>query len=60
MRRAGYIREYDVVAVVDECRDGRLYATQRNKFLAGDTLEVFSPGKEPQIIKADVIYNEKR
>lgn len=55
----GYIREYDVVAVVDECRDGRLYATQRNKFLAGDTLEVFSPGKEPQIIKADVIYNEK-
>lgn len=55
----GYIREYDVVAVVDECRDGRIYATQRNKFLAGDTLEVFSPGVKPEIIKADIIYDEK-
>ncbi len=55
----GYIREYDVVAVVDECRDGRIYATQRNKFLAGDTLEVFSPKAEPVTIKADIIYNEK-
>lgn len=55
----GYIREYDVVAVVDECKNGRIYATQRNKFFAGDTLEVFSPGAEPQIIKADIIYNEK-
>ena len=54
----GYIREYDVVAVVDECRGGRIYATQRNKFLAGDTLEVFSPGAEPQIIRAETIYNE--
>ena len=54
----GYIREYDVVAVVDECRGGRIYATQRNKFLAGDTLEVFSPGAKPQIIKAETIYNE--
>jgi len=55
----GYIREYDVVAVVDECKNGRVYATQRNKFLAGDTLEVFSPGAKPEIIKADIIYNEK-
>ncbi|MBE6842772.1 MAG: U32 family peptidase [Ruminococcus sp.] len=55
----GYIREYDVVAVIDECRDGRIYATQRNKFLAGDTLEVFSPKTKPEIIKADIIYNEK-
>lgn len=55
----GYIREYDVVAVIDECRDGRIYATQRNKFLAGDTLEVFSPKTKPEIIIADIIYNEK-
>ena len=54
----GYIREYDVVAVVEECRDGRIYAVQRNKFLAGDTLEVFSPGVKPETIKSDIIYNE--
>ena len=27
---SGYIRDYDVVAVVEECRDGRIYAQQRN------------------------------
>ena len=54
----GYIREYDVVAVVEECRDGRIYAVQRNKFLKGDTLEVFSPGAKPETIKADIIYND--
>ena len=26
---SGYIRNYDVVAVVEDCRDGRVYCTQR-------------------------------
>ena len=55
----GYIRNYDVVAVVDECRDGRIYATQRNKFVAGDTLEVIAPGMKPIEIRADEIFNEE-
>lgn len=55
---SGYIRDYDVVAVVEECKDGRIYAQQRNKFNAGDTLEVLSPGCKPTEITADVIYNE--
>lgn len=56
---SGYIREYDVVAIIEECRDGKIYATQRNKFNRGDELEVLSPGKEPIVITADKLYNEK-
>lgn len=56
---SGYIREYDVVAIIDECCDGKIYATQRNKFNRGDELEILSPGKEPINITADKLYNEK-
>lgn len=55
---SGYVRDYDVVAVVDDCRDGSIFCTQRNRFFAGDELEVLAPNREPVKIKADVIYNE--
>ncbi|MBR6045788.1 MAG: U32 family peptidase [Ruminococcus sp.] len=55
---SGYIRDYDVAAIVTECRDGRIYASQRNKFNAGDTLEALIPGREPIIFKADRIFDE--
>lgn len=55
---SGYIREYDVVAVVDDCKDGMIYATQRNKFNKGDELEVLAPKCEPVKLTADRIINE--
>lgn len=55
---SGYIREYDVAAVVDECKDGMLYATQRNKFNAGDELEIISPQEMYDTCKAEKLYNE--
>ena len=55
---SGYIRNYDVVAVVDECRDGIVYCTQRNRFFAGDTVELLSPGQKPVEMKLDELYNE--
>lgn len=55
---SGYIREYDVAAVVDECKDGMLYATQRNKFNAGDEVEIISPQKMYDICKVEKLYNE--
>lgn len=39
----GYVRSYDIVATVDEWRDGMLYITQRNRFFAGDELEILTP-----------------
>ena len=55
---SGYIREYDVVAIVDKCENGRIYATQRNKFNKGAELEVLPPYSEPIAIKADELFDE--
>lgn len=56
---SGYIREYDVVGIIDECKDGYIYATQRNKFSVGETIEILSPKAEPVTMKVTEIYNDK-
>ncbi|SFB80760.1 peptidase U32 family protein [Ruminococcus albus] len=56
---SGYVREYDVVAVIEDCRDGRIYAEQRNKFNKGDEVEVLSPEGEPVILTASELFDEK-
>ena len=43
----GYVRNYDVVAVVDEYIDGFVKVSQRNKFSVGDTLDVLPPKGKP-------------
>ncbi|MBP1560825.1 MAG: U32 family peptidase [Oscillospiraceae bacterium] len=55
---SGYIREYDVAAIIDECRDGRIYASQRNKFMRGDEVEIIAPGKMFDTMKVEELYNE--
>lgn len=55
---SGYIREYDVAAIVDECRDGFIYATQRNKFSVGDSVEILSPNCEPIALDVAQLINE--
>lgn len=53
-----YIKRSDVVGVVDECRDGMIYATQRNRFFADDTIEVLAPSRKPcEITLGGVLYN---
>ena len=44
---AGYIRICDIVALVDRVENGRVWCTQKNKFVQGDTLELLQPGKKP-------------
>ncbi len=56
---SSYVRNCDVVAVVNESCDGRLYLTQRNRFFAGDTLEVLSPGQPPITIIATDLRNDE-
>ncbi len=55
---SGYIRNYDIIAVVDGCNDGMVYCTQRNRFFAGDEAELLSPSKKPVIMKLDKLFNE--
>ncbi len=53
----GYVREYEVAAVVDGWSEGRLFAHQRNRFFEGDTLEILAPGKRPEEIIVSGLLN---
>lgn len=55
---SGYIREYDVVAVVEKCENGTVYCTQRNRFFAGDTVELLAPSQKPVTLILNKIFDE--
>lgn len=46
-KTGGYIREYDIVAIVERIEGDRIFCLQKNKFSEGDILEVLSPGGNP-------------
>lgn len=55
----GYIRSYDVIALVDSCtEDGYLICTQKNKFDLGDEVELLQPLKQPQSFQIEKIVAE--
>ena len=53
----GYIREYEVSAVVNSWKNGRITARQRNRFFEGDILEIVRPGCQPVELVAKNILN---
>ena len=54
----GYIRQYEVVAVCDDYRDGTAYITQRNRFFCGDELDVLPPDGVPFLFTPQQLLNE--
>ncbi len=57
---ASYFTEADIVAVVEACEaDGSALLTQRNKFCAGDQLELLPPGGEPLGFTAETLFDEE-
>ena len=46
----GYIRSWEVAAVVEGWQDGFLLLSQRNRFERGDELTVLEPGKPPVVL----------
>lgn len=55
----GYTRDFDVIAVVDECHDGYLYCTQKNKFWVNDIAEVLEPLSEPfELVISEILDGE--
>lgn len=54
---SGYMRDYDFVGVVDGCKDGMMYLTQRNYFTIHDELEILSPGCEPVKLAPEKMFN---
>ena len=55
---SSYVHLYDVVAMVQASRDGRLYLTQRNRFFEGDDLEIVEPGHPPVKLTAHDLRDE--
>lgn len=47
----GYIRGWQVAAIVDHCEGGRCFATQRNRFFDGEELEILPHGRQPVPVK---------
>ena len=56
---ARYIREWQVVALVTDCDpSGMATLTLRNKFSAGDCLELVGPDTKPEVFVAPVMEDE--
>ncbi|MBQ4051955.1 MAG: U32 family peptidase [Oscillospiraceae bacterium] len=53
----GYIRNCDIVALVEGSDGGRIWCEQKNKFTEGDELELLQPGKKPVVITARGLQN---
>ncbi len=54
---SGYIREYDIAAVIEKCQNGFIYATQRNFFSRGDTVEILSPKTKFDTLTVEKLYD---
>lgn len=52
------MRDYEVVAAVTGWSGGVLQASQRNRFFAGDEVELLQPGVEPLKLRAEDLRNE--
>ena len=46
------------MAVVESCENGTVYCTQRNRFFAGDTVELLAPSQKPVELVLDKLYDE--
>lgn len=53
----GYIRDYEVVGIVQRQENGRLYVSQRNRFFEGDTVEILMPAQQPPALTVTDLRN---
>ena len=60
LKAGGYIRSYEVAAVVEDWQDGWLKLGQRNRFFVGDTLDVLEPGGKPFHFTVPYMENDER
>ncbi|MDR0920341.1 MAG: U32 family peptidase [Oscillospiraceae bacterium] len=56
---SSYIRDWEVVAVIDKCDGEFMYLQQRNRFYPNEELEILEPFNPPTALKCPEIYNLK-
>lgn len=54
----GYVREYDVVATVEDSNQSFINCIQRNKFSVGDSVQIIIPGMEPEKLVIEQILDD--
>lgn len=54
----GYVREWEVVAVVEGYEDGCLILNERNRFSAGEAFELLIPKQKPIQLLVEKLYGE--
>lgn len=60
LKQGGYIRSYEVAAVVEGWEDGYLITTQRNRFFPGNPLDALEPGGKPFVFSPEQLLDEER
>jgi putative protease len=58
LNTGGYVRTWDVCALYRDQQGNRLIVDQRNRFFAGDTLEVLEPGQKPYTLTVRDLVRE--
>lgn len=53
-----YIREWDLLGVVEKCENDKIYCSQRGKFVVGDTLEILQPNGSVEQITPNKIFDQ--
>ena len=57
-RDGGYVRSYDVAAIVERSDGEYIQVAQRNRFFKGDTLEILQPSVQPIKIAVEEIIDQ--
>lgn len=58
-KQGGYIREWQLLGVVEECNGEKIKCSQRGKFKKGDTLEILTPSGNTIEYAPEVIWDDK-
>lgn len=55
----GYLREFDVIAIVSQCENGYISCIQKNKFFVDDTVEILAPRSKPVTLTVTELLDEE-
>ena len=54
----GYVRDYDIVGLVEKCENGRIFFTSKNGIKVGERAEIMPPDRRPFEISVTDIFDE--
>ncbi|MEE1279283.1 MAG: U32 family peptidase [Oscillospiraceae bacterium] len=55
----GYVRNFDIVGLVESCENGRIFFTSKNGVRAGESVEIMPPDRKPFEITVKELFDEE-